>query len=78
MTEWASCWTPDTWRDYLYERADADADLLTIRDQTSLGRPLGSASFVQQLEQQTGRRFQFGPVGRPKKEQINQENEGDE
>jgi len=70
LTEWAACWTPETWRAYLNERLDAAADLATIRDQTYLGRPLGSPTFIQQLQQQTGRRLVFGPTGRPKSSQT--------
>ncbi len=46
LPEWAACWTPETWRAYLNERLDAAADLATIRDQTYLGRPLGSPTFI--------------------------------
>ena len=67
MSEWADCWTPDTWRDYLNEREGSETDLVTIRSRTSLGRPLGSSTFIQEVEQQTGRRLQYGPAGRPKK-----------
>ena len=41
VTEWATCWTPVTWRAYLEDRLEAEADVKSIRDQTYLGRPLG-------------------------------------
>ncbi|MHB9129689.1 MAG: transposase [Armatimonadota bacterium] len=75
LTAWAACWTPASWRAYLYDaQEDAAADLAFIRDQTYLGRPLGSPAFVQQVEQHTGRRLQYGPAGRPKT--VRGENEG--
>jgi len=70
MTEWAACWTPDTWRDYLGVTDEAQTDCSLIRDRTFIGRPLGSEQFVQYLEELTGRRLQFGPVGRPKLNKV--------
>ncbi len=66
MTEWANCWTPGTWRAYLNERTDAETDLTIIRGQTNLCRPIGSQSFIQHLEEQTGRCLHVGQVGRPR------------
>ncbi len=66
MTAWTECWTPDTWRAFLAERDDADADLLHLRSHTTLGRPVGNDAFLTQVEEQTGRRLRFPHAGRPK------------
>ncbi|MHB9106376.1 MAG: transposase [Armatimonadota bacterium] len=66
MTTWSATWTPATWREYLLG-ADADEDLLLLRAATALGRPLGSAAFLDRLEALTGLSFRVNKRRRPKK-----------
>ncbi|MHB0937372.1 MAG: transposase [Armatimonadota bacterium] len=66
MTDWAKTWTPATWREFLLG-ADTDEDLPLLRAATALGRPLGSAAFLDRLEALTGVSFHVNKRGRPKK-----------
>jgi putative transposase len=53
------------WRKYLQTETQND-ELITIRQHSRTGRPLGSSGFVEQLEQETGRslrRRRPGPKG---------------
>ena len=67
-TLWGHIATPADWKQYLAAAQDKDLDHL-IRTRTHQCRPLGSDSFVSQLETLTGRNLQPPPRGRPRKEQ---------
>jgi putative transposase len=65
MEAWKAQWTPDQWREYVQAPED---ETIASRIQTSTGRgwPLGSESFLEDLEQELGRRVRPLPPGRPK------------
>jgi putative transposase len=52
------------WRQYLGMAQDAEAEAAVVKA-TNTGRPCGRADFVQQIEQQLGRKLTFLPRGRP-------------
>ena len=54
------------WHSYLSQQDDAATE--DIRNLGTVGRPLGSRSFVSRLEQTTGRRLRPHPVGRKRLE----------
>ena len=54
------------WREYLVE-PDADEVLCRLRRETSVGRPLGSARFVQKLEDELDRFLRRRAPGRARK-----------
>ena len=54
------------WREYLVE-PEADEMLCRMRRETTVGRPLGSAAFVQELEEDLDRFLTCRPPGRPRK-----------
>jgi putative transposase len=56
------------WRKELVEGL-TDAEVALIRLRTHTGRPLGSDSFLSNVEALLGRRVRPLPVGRPKKTQ---------
>ncbi|MCK5540879.1 MAG: transposase [Deltaproteobacteria bacterium] len=56
----------DDWRTYLYN-GDSEEDLAKIRKEESGGRPIGSKSFIENLEKELSRSFNRKPVGRPSK-----------
>lgn len=56
------------WQQYLDSEDNKDA-VNNIRKSTISGRPFGSASFIQQLERQFGRKLFALPKGRPFKKQ---------
>ncbi len=56
----------ENWRAYLKEKA-ADEVLLSIRNCTKTGRPLGGAKFIKKIERLSGRTISFQKKGRPKK-----------
>lgn len=58
------------WREYLLE-PDADEVLCRLRSETSVGRPLGNAEFVQRLEEELDRHLTRRPPGRPRKRRRN-------
>jgi putative transposase len=53
---WQSHWSPPQWRDYL-AAGESESRLAVIRQRTHTGRPLGSAEFIQSMEQITQRRL---------------------
>jgi len=68
LTDWHSAWPGDAWREYL-SLTEAPGEIETFRLATTIGRPLGTETFVQRLEEQTGRRLHAAnKVGRPRKE----------
>ena len=56
----------DSWKQYIDCRED-ERSLDEIRKHTLTGRPLGEATFVENLEEKFGRRFVNPPRGRPRK-----------
>lgn len=50
------------WKEFLRQEPDDDDEL---RRETRTGRPLGSAAFIEALEQSTGRELRRRPPGRP-------------
>jgi putative transposase len=62
----AARWTSEDWRTVLASRTPNE-DLRSIREATYLGRPLGSKSFIAELETKLGRRLEARPGGRPKR-----------
>jgi len=51
MNLWRARWTEQTWNDYL-TAGESSAELVTLRQCTHTGRPLGTAEFVGGLENQ--------------------------
>ena len=60
-------WTSEEWRAVLASRLPTEEDLRAIREATYLGRPLGSKSFIAELETKLGRKLEARPGGRPKR-----------
>ena len=65
---WRAEWTPESWREFLNEAAEPEAEL--IRRYTHTGRPLGSEDFVKQMERQLCRTLAPQKGGRPRHRQI--------
>ena len=61
---------PTDWSSWLGEEVPAE-ETNRIRRQTFLGRPLGTESFVADLEKRLGRRLRPLPRGRPRREDNN-------
>ena len=59
-------WTAAEWLAYL-DAAENPEDEEAIRKHTHTGRPLGTAAFVERLEQATRRRLTPQKGGRPRK-----------
>ena len=66
MVPWGRRWSAASWRKYLDEGETA-SELDALRRCTHTGRPLGSAEFVDALEQNTQRRLAPQKGGRPRK-----------
>ena len=56
MVTWRKRWSSASWQGFLAER-ESDAAIAELRRCTHTGRPLGTAEFVQALEQRTERRL---------------------
>jgi len=69
LTEWQTTWKATDWREYLALPGDP-GEVETFRLTTTIGRPLGSESFIAQLEESSGRILRARSVGRPRKEVI--------
>ena len=65
LDEWSGRWNPTGWQEFL--AAPSHRDALRIRACTATGRPLGSAAFIQSLEQTLHRRLHPNKGGRPAK-----------
>ena len=61
---WFSLMKGSEWRSYLQEAEDRDR-LNEIRRKTMVGRPLGSANFINRLEKRLGLELDARPRGRP-------------
>ncbi len=64
MTIWEQSWTHQRWKEFL-DIGETEDQLAAIRQCTHTGRPLGSAEFIEALEQQTARRLAPRKGGRP-------------
>ena len=60
-------WDPARWKELLGAQ-EAPLDLELVRRATMTGRPLGSSTFISQLETETGLSLKSRPRGRPRKE----------
>lgn len=56
------------WERFLAPRRQSEEELETIRRHSRVGRPLGSESFIDALEEETGRDLRPSRAGRKKKE----------
>jgi putative transposase len=56
MRWWREVWDAERWRAYLHA-GESEAERVAIRRSTHTGRPLGSAAFVEELEQRMQRRL---------------------
>ena len=66
MERWGRQWSAASWRKFL-EVGETASELDALRRCTHTGRPLGSAEFVEALEQNTQRRLAPQKGGRPRK-----------
>ena len=66
MDMWESRWSAEDWRRYLAS-AETEAELSAIRQCTHTGRPLGTAEFIQTLEETMQRQLVPKNGGRPGK-----------
>ena len=62
---WRAEWTPASWRGFLHDSAEPEAE--RIRRNTHTGRPLGSEDFVRQMERRLCRTLAPQKGGRPRK-----------
>ena len=67
LERWRNRWSAAEWREFLACDSAADEEAERIRKYTHNGRPMGSADFVRQLEQGTGRLLTARKGGRPRK-----------
>jgi putative transposase len=68
LTAWLARYNSSKWREVLRNGVDEAVFRDRLREASRRGRALGSVSFVEQLERQTGRRLRPKPPGRPKKD----------
>jgi putative transposase len=61
--------TNDEWKSYINEKEDEES-LFQIRNNTRLGKPLGSERFIMQLEKNLHKSLKSFPRGRPKKVKV--------
>lgn len=54
------------WEEYLLEKEDKE-ELVTIREHTMKGSPIGNGSFIVKLEEKIGKILRSKPRGRPRK-----------
>jgi hypothetical protein len=66
LAAWRLCWSGATWRKYL-RAGEIESDRNAIRRSTYSGRPLGTAEFIEDLEQKMRRRLALQKGGRPRK-----------
>lgn len=57
--------TFDSWKRFI-DMPEEESFLQRIRKDTINGRPLGSSTFIEKLEEKLGRRLHMLPIGRPK------------
>ena len=54
LVRWRARWDSSSWRKYLEEK-DSEEELVALRQCTHTGRPLGTAEFIQAMEETTQR-----------------------
>jgi hypothetical protein len=64
---WHAEWTAASWRDFLIDPGDQDAESQRIRHSTHTGRPLGALPFVREMERTLHRTLTPRKGGRPPK-----------
>jgi putative transposase len=67
---WRGEWSVVSWRSFLEDAAEAEAE--RIRRNTHTGRPLGSEDFVKQMERRLCRTLAAQKGGRPRKESLDE------
>jgi putative transposase len=67
LSDWQDRYDPNQWREVLRLGLDEISFQQRLRDASMRGRALGSEEFVEQLEQQAGRRLRPNLPGRPRK-----------
>lgn len=69
MTPWRARWNEESWRAFLAEE-ESESALRELRRCTKTGRPLGSGSFIDGLEESIERRLRPRKGGRPRKAAV--------
>jgi putative transposase len=64
METWRRQWSMETWQAFL-KAGQTESELAALRQCTHTGRPLGTAEFIQSLEQATRRQLAPQKGGRP-------------
>jgi putative transposase len=64
LEPWTERWDVSSWREYLLA-GETEEELLSVRQSTHTGRPLGSQEFVWELEKATERKLAPRKGGRP-------------
>jgi putative transposase len=67
LSEWQSHYDTFRWREVLRKGVDEADFQERIREASKRGRPLGSETFIKNLEEQAGRKLRPNPAGRPRK-----------
>jgi putative transposase len=67
MERWRQRWAVGAWREFL-AGAESEAEVISLRQFTHTGRPLGTPEFVAALEKQTLRPLTARTGGRPKRQ----------
>lgn len=62
--EWSELWDRSSWQAWLRAGA-SESEMAAVRRCTHTGRPLGSESFVRELEEKTARQLAPQKGGRP-------------
>ena len=66
LEKWSKEWPPEVWREMLLQ-SEEEKQLAALRQCTRTSRPLGSESFISELEALLGRRIRPLPTGRPRR-----------
>jgi putative transposase len=66
MEPWREQWDVSTWKEYLLA-GETESEILSVRQSTHTGRPLGTEEFVRDLEKATERTLAPQKGGRPSK-----------
>jgi putative transposase len=67
LSAWCREYSADQWRETLRAVYRCGETSEVIREHTRTGRPLGSDSYIEALEQRLGRGLRAGRIGRPKR-----------
>ena len=63
LQEWSKCYSRQEWQNKLADCHDRDVER-SLRESTLQGKPFGSAAFIEEMEQLTGRPMKVRPSGR--------------